>query len=261
MKYDAVIFDLDETLMPDNSAVQAAFEEACEPAVLKYGVDVADLVEAFCRRGRELWHKSPSHPWCQKIGISSWEGLAGDFSGDGEELAALREWIGKSRYRADAWRRALGEVGIEDEPLAAGLARRVVDIRRKYHSVYPETRGVLESLQGRCRLALLTNGVPRIQRAKMEATDLERYFDIVIVSGEVGIGKPDARVFDLVLARLGAEPSAAAMIGDSLRRDIAGANNAGICSIWMNRTGQQPIDGIKPDYEAANLTEVLKLLE
>ena len=261
MKYDAVIFDLDETLMPENSSVKAAFEEACEPAVLKYGVDAADLAEAFRHHGRELWHTSPSHPWCLKIGISSWEGLSGDFGGGGEEMAALREWMENSQYRAGAWRRALGEVGIDDEPLAAELARRVVDVRRKYHSVYPDTRDVLESLQGRFRLALLTNGVSRIQRAKLEATDLERYFDSVTVSGEVGIGKPDAEVFDLVLARLGAEPSAAVMIGDSLRRDIAGARNAGVCSIWMNRTGTQPTDGVKPDYEVANLTEVSELLE
>ena len=260
MKYDAVIFDLDETLMPESSAVKAAFEEACEPAVVKHGVDAVALAEAFRRHGRELWHTSPSYPWCLKIGISSWEGLSGDFGGDGEELGGLREWIEKSQYRSNAWRRAMGEIGVDDDPLSEELARHVVDVRRKYHSIYPETRGVLESLQGRCRLGLLTNGAPRIQRAKLETTALEKYFDSIIVSGEVGIGKPDAKIFELMLMRMGVEPSAAVMIGDGIRSDISGANGAGICSIWVNRTGKQPIDGVVPDHKVTDLMKALELL-
>lgn len=64
---------------------------------------------------------------------------------------------------------------------------------------------MLDSLQGLCRLASLTNGDPRIQPAKLAATDLERCSDSVIVSGEVGIRRPDARVSKLMLANLGAE--------------------------------------------------------
>lgn len=260
MAVTAVIFDLDETLMPEHSAVKAAFEEACEPVVAQYGVAAAGLADAFLRHGRELWRTSPSHSWCLEIGISSWEGLSGDFGGDGEELSALREWIEKSQYRSNAWRRALGEFGIDDEPLAEGLVRRVVDIRRKHHSVYPETRGVLESLQGRFRLALLTNGAPRIQREKLRGAGLERYFDSVIVSGEVGIGKPDPRAFELMLAGLGVEASATVMIGDSLRNDIAGAQQAGIKAIWINRAGRDAPDKIQPDATIQSLGDIHRAL-
>ena len=260
MNYDAVIFDLDETLMPEYPAVEAAFAEACKPAVTRHSLDATALAEVFRRRGRELWRKSPSHEWCQRIGISSWEGLSGDFSGDGEELTALRQWMERSRFRTSAWRRALADFGIKDHPLADHLADRIVAVRRKHHSVYPETPGVLERLRGSHRLAMLTNGAPRVQRDKIEATGLERYFDLVVISGEVGIGKPDAGVFDLALSRLGVEAPAAVMIGDSLGRDIAGARNAGLGAIWVNRTGAPPSEPVQPDHEVANLTEVLNLV-
>lgn len=50
------------------------------------------------------------------------------------------------------------------------------------------------------------------------------------------------------------------MIGHSLRNDIAGAHNAGIWSIRIDRTGQQPTDGVEPGHEVTDLTEVLNLL-
>ena len=260
MRYDAVIFDLDETLMPEYQAVEAAFAEACKPAVVSCDVDAAALAEAVRHRGRELWRQSPSHDWCQRIGISSWEGLSGDFSGDGRELTALRQWMENSRFRPSVWRRALADVGVQDDPLADQLADRIVAVRGKHHSVYPETPGVLEQLQGRRRLAMLTNGAPRVQRDKIEAVGLEQYFDVVVISGEAGIGKPDAGVFELMLSHLGVEASAAVMVGDSLGRDIAGARNAGLGTIWVNRTGRPPSEPVRPDHEVPGLTEVLNLV-
>ena len=257
MKYSAMIFDLDETLIVENESVKAAFEEACAPAAATHGLDAAALSEALRRRGRELWFASPCHPWCRMIGISSWEGLAGDFSGDGEDLSALRAWMDRSRFRATAWAEALGEFGVEDDRLAGQLAAGLPDVRSKHHALYPETLGVLGALRERCRLGMLTNGAPRVQRDKIEAVGIERHFDAVIVSGEVGIGKPSTKVFEIALRRLGAPASESAMIGDSLRRDIAGANAAGIRSIWINRGGRPRDQDIRDEAEIATLNELL----
>ena len=259
MKCDAMIFDLDETLIVENESVEAAFEEACAPAAARYGLDAPALSEALRRRGRELWAASPCHPWCRMIGISSWEGLSGNFSGDSEGLAALRAWMDRSRFRAAAWAEALGEFGVEDDALAQQLAADLPNVRSRYHALYPETLGVLEALRGRCRLGMLTNGAPRVQREKIEAVGIEEYFDAVIVSGEVGIGKPSVEVFDIALQRLGAaaRPGESVMIGNGLRSDIAGANAAGIRSIWVNRSGARADDDIRPDAEIANLNELL----
>ena len=260
MRFRAVIFDLDETLMPEHAAVEAAFREACLPAAEKHGVDAQELSEAFRRYGRELWYASPCHPWCQQIGISSWEGLSGDFGGDGEGLSALRGWIETSRFRAVAWRRGLAELGVGDDDLAEQLAEALPGVRRRHHSAYPQSTGVLDSLRGRCRLGLLTNGVPRIQRGKLAGAGLTEYFDEIVISGEVGFGKPDRRVFEHALERLGVSAGEAVMIGDSLRSDIGGANAAGIFSIWVNRSGKPREDDTVPDAEVADLTAVCELL-
>ena len=62
-----------------------------------------------------------------------------------------------------------------------------------------------------------------VWRAKLAATDLEEHFDTVVVSGEVGVGKPDEKVFRIVLDELEVQADRAVMVGDSLSSDIAGA--------------------------------------
>jgi putative hydrolase of the HAD superfamily len=195
------------------------------------------------------------------MGISSWEGLSGDLGGDGEELAAVRQWMADSRFRPTAWRGALAELGHDDEPLASHLAEHLLEVRGQFHELFPETRHVLDSLRGRRRLGLLTNGAPRIQRGKIAALDLDRYFEATVISAEVGFGKPDGRVFALTLERLGVPAADAVMVGDSLDRDITGAASAGLRSVWVNRRGEALAGDARPDAVITNLAELPNLLE
>ncbi len=261
MNITTLIFDLDETLMVESVSVKNAFEQACEPAVRKHSVSAVHLAEAIQHHGRELWHQSPVYPWCLKIGISSWDGLSGNFAGDGKELSKLRDWIVQSQFRATTWLQGLADFDVKDKDLANYLARHLVEVRQKHHVVYPDTQDVLEALRCSYRLALLTNGAPRVQHAKLESTGLEKFFDNVLISGEIGLGKPDTKVFELTLNRLGVQASEAVMIGDGLRNDIGGAKEAGICNIWVNRADKALIDGFVPDHEVSDLTELLGLLQ
>ena len=261
MKCAAILFDLDETLTVEHASVDAAFEAACGPAARRCGVGAAAVSEALRRRGRELWHQSPTLDWCRQIGISSWEAMSGDLGGGCEGMARLRSWVDESEFRARSWRAAMAEFGVEAEALARRSAERLVEVRRGVHALFPETLGALEAVGRGRRLGILTNGPPRVQRGKLAATGLEKYFDAIVISGEVGVGKPDARVFEIALARLGAAARATVMVGDSLRRDIAGARNAGLRSVWVNRYGKDRTDGPAPDAEAADLTDLLMLLD
>jgi len=76
---------------------------------------------------------------------------------------------------------------------------------------------------------------------------------VVTISGEEGVGKPDERIFALTLERLAVPPHSAVMVGDSLRRDIAGAQKAGLKAIWVNRTGISAGEGHRPDAQVADL--------
>jgi putative hydrolase of the HAD superfamily len=184
--------------------------------------------------------------------------LWGDFVGEDPGLQALREWV--PTYRREAWLAALREQGVEDPRLAAHLAVSFRLERRPRHDPFPDAEPTLRQLQGGCRLALVSNGAPDMQRLKLQESGLEGYFEAVVVSGDIGIGKPDARIFLHALALLEASPEGSVAVGDSIERDIRGAQRAGIRAIWLNRTGGKPVEGPAPDAEIASLSELPSLL-
>jgi putative hydrolase of the HAD superfamily len=252
MPIAAILFDLDETLMPDESVVEEAFLATCELARERHGVDPQVLQQSVREHARQLWRASPTIDYCRAIGISSSEGLWGHFEGDDPDLTALRQWA--PTYRHESWAQALEEHGVNDPALAELLAARFQEERRARRVVFTDALPALEDLRQTYRLALLTNGPPDLQREKIDGADLARYFEVVTISGEVGIGKPDGRIFALTLDGLAVPPQAAVMIGDNLRRDIAGAQRAGLKAIWVNRTGVSDAEAYRPDAQVHNLS-------
>ncbi len=235
MVIQAVLFDLDETLVVETASVEAALLATSELARLRCGVEPPSLAQAVRRRAGELWRAAPTITYCRAIGISSWEGLAASFVGADPRLAALRAWA--PTYRRAAWSRALADYGVHDAPFAAALAETFPRERRARHVAYADATPLLRTLQGRYRLAVLTNGAPAHQREKLHGSGLATYFEAVVVSGDVGIGKPDPRVFAAALAALAVAPSATVMVGDSIERDIVDAQAGGLRAVWLNRSG------------------------
>ena len=76
------------------------------------------------------------------------------------------------------------------------------------------------------------------------------------ISGEVGIGKPDPRIFTTVLERLGISAEMAIMVGNSLKSDIAGAHQVGLKAVWLNRDKKDNDNSVKPDCEITNLSKL-----
>jgi putative hydrolase of the HAD superfamily len=254
-----VLFDLDETLVVEERAAAGAFAAtAAAAAIANAAVDGARLALNARARARELWRSSPTHPYCLRIGISSWEGLWCRFEGDGPETAALREWA--PVYRREAWRVALADQGLDDAGLAAEFGERFGRERRRRHETFADADAALAELGARHRLALVTNGAACLQREKLEASGLGRHFDAVIVSAELGVGKPEPEIFAAALDRLGAAAGDAAMVGDAIDRDIAGAAAAGLAAIWLNRAGRPAPPG-PPPIEIRGLAELPAALE
>lgn len=108
------------------------------------------------------------------------------------------------------------------------------------------------------RLALLTNGCSVFQRRKLARFGLEPYFDLILIEGELGFGKPDSRVFEKALKFFQSPPEKALMVGDNLLADIAGAQSVGIPAVWNNCNAQQLPAGIAaPRFEIAELSDLL----
>jgi putative hydrolase of the HAD superfamily len=233
----ALLFDLDETLMVEEPAAVASFEAAANVAA-QQGIDPARLALDARSRARELWYAAPTHAYCKRVGISSWEGLWCRFESDGQEVQALREWF--PTYRQEAWRLALADQGLDDPQLAEELGEHFARERRTRHEVFADAGEALRQLRGSYSLALVTNGAACLQREKFDASGLSDFFEVVVVSADVGTAKPDASIFEHALSRLGTSPDRAVMIGDSIPKDIDGALAAGLGAVWLNRDGKPP---------------------
>ena len=108
---------------------------------------------------------------------------------------------------------------------------------------------------------MITNGPSDLQRFKIEVLGIESWFDAIVVSGEIGIAKPDPAVFQVALSELNLDAEDVWHIGDNVKTDVGSANAAGLCSVWLNRfdqtlTEDEPV----PDIEVKSLAELAGLL-
>lgn len=118
-----------------------------------------------------------------------------------------------------------------------------------------------ELKQAGCRLAIATNGVARVQHARMDASPLAQYIDGLFISEELGAQKPQAEFFLPMLERMGvADKGRCLMVGDNLRSDILGGRNAGLPTVWYNpRRLPNPTD-IRPTFTVATYQELKDLI-
>jgi len=253
-----IIFDLDGTLIDEQACNEAAYRTVCGIAAERHGIDAAKLHEAVYRQAGRLWHRSRFIEYTETIGISRTEGLYGNFAGDNPNLDALQRWV--PQYRHEAWLHALGEQDIVDFDFAAELSRLFAEDRPRRHLVYPDAEPALQLLKKTYRLGLLTNGAPGVQLPKIDGSGLGHYFDVTIISGEIGIGKPDPRIFKHTIDRLDVTADETVMVGDSLERDIIGAQQAEIRPIWISRVETQLPDGAIPVDKITSLAELADLL-
>jgi putative hydrolase of the HAD superfamily len=110
---------------------------------------------------------------------------------------------------------------------------------------YPEVPAVLERLRaGGARLAVVSNWDVSLHDV-LERTALRPLVDAVVISAELGAAKPDPAIFRAALERLGAQPSEAIHVGDSVEHDVAGARAAGLEAVLVARNGAQAPDGVR----------------
>ncbi|MFK0119318.1 HAD family hydrolase [Streptomyces sp. NPDC090994] len=125
---------------------------------------------------------------------------------------------------------------------AFGLRRSIAslhaDYRRRSAELVPYRPEICTAIQQLAdsgwELGVITNGSPDAQRLKLETARLTDYFASVVISGEYGIRKPDAALFQVALDELGvADPTHGVMTGDCLIADIGGGQRAGLRTVWI----------------------------
>ncbi|MCY3556042.1 MAG: HAD family hydrolase [Gemmatimonadetes bacterium] len=129
-----------------------------------------------------------------------------------------------------------------------------------YSSWMEGAEPLLRCLQARKHpMAVVTNG-SKAQRDKIEALDASRYFEAVLISGEVGISKPDPRIFRQALSLLNAAPGQSVFVGDSMEHDMAGARNAGMMTVYIRKGEAEDPDDTLCDLVVPDLGELSGLV-
>jgi putative hydrolase of the HAD superfamily len=250
MAVRAWLFDLDDTLIPETPAIVAGHAAVAERV---WGQSTPERVQQLTDAAYRVWRAGAPWEYTQRVHFSLGEGLHGEFVADGPEPDRLRQFI--PRLHEQAFEAALPDAH-------RGSSAELVDTWRRTRisalSLYPETRQVLTELGSQVPLALVTNGAARLQRAKLAQTQIEDLFDVIVDSETVGIGKPSPEMFNVAVRELGVTPRDAAMVGNDLGRDVAGARAAGVRPVWVHRPADGWGDGDPVDVEQiADLRELL----
>jgi YjjG family noncanonical pyrimidine nucleotidase len=111
------------------------------------------------------------------------------------------------------------------------------------------------------KIFIVTNGILATQKARIENSLIKEYISDFFVSEFVGSQKPQKQYFDYVFSHISqVEKEKILIIGDSLSADIAGGNNAGIDSCWVNKLEEENDTDIIPTYVINKLSELEKFI-
>jgi HAD superfamily hydrolase (TIGR01509 family) len=157
--------------------------------------------------------------------------------------------------------RVLELLGAGDETGKA--ISRIVRWRSDLEDVVPGTKGILENLHSRFQLGIIANQSPGAEE-RLEKRGLRSYFDFVLGSGDIGLAKPDERIFRLALEMAQCPPERSVMIGDRVDNDIRPAKLLGMKTIRVLKglgAFQQPMDQLDlADYTADSLADAERML-
>jgi len=213
--FGAVLFDLDDTLLDGSAAMAAGLSRLLTRCP---GLDPA--------RARAAWHEADEEHYPRY--------LSGELTFDEQRAARMRAWAASTG--------AAVPPGDELEWFAA--------YREGYQSgwaAFPDVGPCLAALRREnVKLGLITNGDSVQQRAKVAALGLAGTFAAVVASADIGIAKPDPRIFRHAAGLLGVEPERCVYVGDRADTDARGAAAAGLTGIWLNRGGLPVPDGGVP---------------
>jgi HAD superfamily hydrolase (TIGR01509 family) len=207
--YTAALFDLDDTLFDHKHARRCALRRLAEdfPRLNAFPIE---RVEAIHEQ-----HLVTTH---ERL-------LDGTLSQDDARAERLISFLADFTILIDRSMAEKVDVGYR---AAYTRSRRPV----------PGAVELINALRGRMKIGVVTNGLVADQWEKLRVCGLEKAFDAVIISAELGVRKPDPAIFEIALKRLGSTPNKCVVIGDSWKNDVLGARSAGLSAIWINRYAQ-----------------------
>lgn len=136
--------------------------------------------------------------------------------------------------------------------------------RLRYPEMARPMQGALEALQALRKLglpcAIITNGEGIVQRKKIEVTGIADLIEFALISGELGIRKPDRQIFEMAADRLSLLSAECVFIGDNATADVMGALNAGMSAVYFGDIKIWPAELPKPPRACNSLGDIVALI-
>ncbi len=222
-----VFFDLDDTIFDFHAAERLAIGQT----LTRFGVTPTDAV---CARYSAL-------------NLAEWKKLE-------------RGLITRQEVKTNRFENLFSELGVS---VSGTEATAFYEHTLSHgHIFLPGAEEMLNTLKGRYRLFVVTNGTAAVQHGRIASSGIDTVFENIFISEELGADKPQKAFFDACFAKISPfDIQKAVIIGDSLTSDIRGGLAAGLTTVWFNpQNAENPTD-IRPHHTVTSLADVPALLE
>ena len=227
MKYKVLLFDLDETLFDFKKSEKYAFFKSLQH--YKIGCNNEKTFDQYKEINKNLW-------------IDLEKGL-----------------ISLDELRLERFKILLKNINVDENYKI--FSDTYEEFLGQASFVFPEAEDIIKFLSEKYKLVIITNGIPSVQRTRINKSNLGKYFESIIISGEVGVSKPNIKIFNAALNSINFEDkSKALMVGDSLTSDIYGGFMSGIDTCWYNPNEKKNSSNINPSYEINTLLQLYDIL-
>lgn len=232
-----VWLDLDDTIIDFKTNSRHALERLRrgEPLIMRLFPSDTEWIDTYERHNHALWD------------------------------AYSRGEITRDLLRHERFRRPFAEAGASESEASEAAMRYdtlYLDLLAEETALIPGSMSLLQFLRSRnVKIGCLSNGFTEVQFRKIRNCGLEPWFDLVVLSDDIGFTKPDIRLFLYAMKQAGEpNPDNHLMIGDNAMTDIAGAIGAGWSVVQYLRTPDAASSDECPD-KSGSLSEILEILQ
>lgn len=227
VKYKWLLFDADNTFLDFSAASKKSLFSTCSD----YGVDCnEDIHKVYKVENAKVWE-----------------------SFENKEITALE----LRSLRFQKFFDAIQVKGIDPYEFNAAFLENIIAESEAFDGAIE----LLENLKSNYKISVITNGLKEVQRPRIRKLKMERLFDSIVVSDEIGVAKPDIGFFEYSYNSIPNPPpkSEILVIGDSLKSDIQGGTNFGVDTCWLSHKSTNA-SSIKPTYTINTIHDLHEVL-
>lgn len=229
-KYKHIFFDLDRTLWDFDYNSQLTLDYIFKKLNLRsIGIkSPAVFIKTYKRVNKHLWLKYR-------------DGL-----------------LTKEKLRSKRFNETLCQLGVFDDSLSEKISELYIKYSPKQKKLVPNTKYILEFLRKKYKLHIITNGFKEVQFIKLQNSGIYNYFENIIISEDIGVLKPNKKIFLFAINLCKSKPEECLMIGDDIKSDILGAKQVCVDQVFYNYNNIKVT--CNPNYVIHDLKELENIL-